>query len=38
VNRGTTSYLRLAFNRPAYQVSTTDKKIDAHTFWAQLTR
>jgi len=38
VNRGTSTSLRLAFNRPAYQVSTTDKKIEAHTFWAQLTR
>ena len=38
VNRGTTTSLRLAFNRPAYQVSTTDKKIDAHNFWVQLTR
>lgn len=38
VNRGTTSALRLAFNRPAYQVSTTDKNIGAKTFSVVLTK
>jgi len=38
VNRGTTTSLRLAFNRPPYQVSTTDKKITAKTFSAVLTK
>jgi hypothetical protein len=32
VDRGTTSALRLVFNRPAYQVSTTDKNIPAKSF------
>jgi hypothetical protein len=32
VNRGTTPALALAFNRPAYQVSTTDKSIPAKSF------
>ena len=36
VDRGTTKALRLAFNRPAYQVSTTGKKIAAKTFNAVL--
>jgi hypothetical protein len=38
VDRGTTTYLRLQYDRPAYQVSTTDKNIKAHSFWVQLTR
>lgn len=38
VNRGTTSALRLAFNRPAYAVSTTDKSIPAKTFSVVLTK
>ena len=38
VDRGTSTYLRLQYARPAYEVSTTDKKIQPHTFWAQLTR
>jgi hypothetical protein len=32
VDKGTTSALRLAYNRPAYAVSTTDKSIPAKTF------
>jgi len=32
VNRGTTPARALAFNRPAYQVSTTDKSIPAKSF------
>ncbi|GAA2745040.1 hypothetical protein GCM10009868_25050 [Terrabacter aerolatus] len=38
VNRGTTNALSLAFNRPAYQVSTTDKNIGAKTFTVVLTK
>ncbi|TQN46622.1 hypothetical protein FHX52_3350 [Humibacillus xanthopallidus] len=38
VNRGTTSALTLAFNRPAYQVSTTDKAINAKTFTVVLSK
>jgi hypothetical protein len=38
VDRGTSSALRLAFNRPAYEVSTTDKKIPASTFAVVLTK
>jgi len=38
VNRGTTSALTLAFNRPAYQVSTTDKNIPAKTFTVVLSK
>ncbi|WP_076262126.1 hypothetical protein [Intrasporangium flavum] len=38
VDRGTSTYLRLQYARPAYQVSTTDKKIQPHTYWVQLTR
>ncbi|WP_323096448.1 hypothetical protein [Intrasporangium sp. YIM S08009] len=38
VDRGTSTYLRLQYARPAYEVSTTDKKIQPHTFWVQLTR
>lgn len=38
VNRGTTNALSLAFNRPAYQVSTTDKNIGAKTFSVVLTK
>ncbi len=38
VDRGTTSALSLAFNRPAYQVSTTDKNIGAKTFTVVLSK
>ena len=38
VDRGTTSALRLAYNRPAYQVSTTDKNINAKTFSVVLSK
>jgi hypothetical protein len=38
VNRGTTSALTLAYNRPAYQVSTTDKNIPAKTFTVVLSK
>ena len=38
VNRGTTSALQLAFNRPAYEVSTTDKNLPAKTFTVVLTK
>ncbi|NUQ31896.1 MAG: hypothetical protein HOP99_03600 [Dermatophilaceae bacterium] len=38
VDRGTTSSLKLAFNRPAYQVSTTDRKLPAKTFTVVLTK
>lgn len=38
VDKGTTSSLRLAFNRPAYEVSTTDKSIKAKTFSVVLTK
>jgi hypothetical protein len=38
VDKGTTSSLRLAFNRPAYEVSTTDKSITAKTFSVVLTK
>ncbi|WP_374970347.1 hypothetical protein [Terrabacter sp. BE26] len=38
VDRGTGSALRLAFNRPAYQVSTTGKKIPANSFSVVLTK
>ncbi|TQM62053.1 hypothetical protein FBY41_2079 [Humibacillus xanthopallidus] len=38
VNRGTTSALTLAFNRPAYQVSTTDKAIKAKTLTVVLSK
>jgi len=38
VNRGTTNALNLAFNRPAYQVSTTGKNIGAKTFSVVLTK
>lgn len=38
VDKGTTSSLRLAFNRPAYEVSTTDKNIKAKTFSVVLTK
>lgn len=38
VDKGTTSSLRLAFNRPAYEVSTTDKKITAKTFSVVLSK
>ncbi|GAB3878322.1 hypothetical protein [Terrabacter terrigena] len=38
VDRGTTSALRLGFNRPAYQVSTTGKKLPAKTFGVVLTK
>ncbi|WP_343991630.1 hypothetical protein [Terrabacter terrae] len=38
VDRGTGNALRLAFNRPAYQVSTTDKKIPANSFSVVLTK
>ncbi|GAA2467001.1 hypothetical protein [Terrabacter carboxydivorans] len=38
VNRGTSNALSLAFNRPAYQVSTTDKNIGAKTFTVVLTK
>jgi hypothetical protein len=38
VDKGTTSALRLAFNRPAYAVSTTDKNIPAKTFSVVLTK
>jgi hypothetical protein len=38
INRGTTSALRLAFNRPAYAVKTTDKSIPAKTFSVVLTK
>lgn len=38
VDRGTTSSLKLAFNRPAYEVSTTGKNIPAKTFTAVLAK
>ena len=38
VNRGTTSALQLAFNRPAYEVSTTDKNLPAKTFTVALSK
>ena len=38
VDKGTTTALRLAFNRPAYAVSTTDKNIPAKTFSVVLTK
>ncbi|WP_461047226.1 hypothetical protein [Terrabacter koreensis] len=38
VDRGTTSALKLGFNRPAYQVSTTGKKLPAKTFTVVLTK
>lgn len=38
VNRGTTSALTLAFNRPAYEVSTTDKNIKAKTLTVALSK
>ena len=38
VDRGTTSALKLAFNRPAYQVSTTGKKLPTKTFTVVLTK
>jgi hypothetical protein len=38
VDKGTTTALRLAFNRPAYAVSTTDKSIPAKTFSVVLTK
>ena len=38
VDRGTSTYLRLQYARPAYEVSTTDKKIQPRSFWVQLTR
>ncbi|MEW1955507.1 hypothetical protein [Terrabacter sp. NPDC080008] len=38
VDRGTTSSLKLAFNRPAYEVSTTGKNIPAKTFSAVLVK
>ncbi|WP_460625524.1 hypothetical protein [Intrasporangium mesophilum] len=38
VNRGTTTALRLAFNRPSYQVSTTDKNIPSKTFSVVLSK
>ena len=38
VNRGTTSALQLAFNRPAYEVSTTDKNLPAKTFTVVLSK
>jgi hypothetical protein len=38
VDRGTSSALSLAYNRPAYEVSTTDKSIKAKTFTVPLTK
>lgn len=38
VDRGTTSSLKLAFNRPAYEVSTTGKNIPAKTFTTVLVK
>lgn len=38
VDKGTTASLRLAFNRPAYEVSTTDRKITAKTFSVVLSK
>jgi hypothetical protein len=38
VDRGTTKALRLGFNRPAYSVSTTGKKLPAKTFGVVLTK
>src|SRR6478735_508496 len=38
VDKGTTTALRLAYNRPAYAVSTTDKSIPAKTFSVVLTK
>ncbi|MGO4596425.1 hypothetical protein [Terrabacter sp. 2RAF25] len=38
VDRGTTSSLKLGFNRPAYQVSTTGKKLPAKSFTVVLTK
>ena len=38
VDRGTTSALRLAYNRPAYEVSTTDKNIPAKTMSVVLSK
>jgi len=38
VDKGTSTALRLAFNRPAYAVSTTDKSIPAKTFSVVLTK
>jgi len=38
VDRGTTSSLKLAFNRPAYEVSTTGKNIPAKTFTTVLAK
>lgn len=38
VNRGTTSALSLAFNRPPYTVSTTGKKLPPKTFSVTLTK
>jgi hypothetical protein len=38
VDRGTSTSLRLQYNRPPYKVSTTDKTIKARMFWVQLTR
>jgi len=38
VDKGTASGLRLAFNRPAYVVSTTDTNIKAKTFSVVLTK
>ena len=36
VDRGTSTALKLAYHRPAYQVSTTDKSIKARTFLVTL--
>lgn len=38
VDRGTTSSLKLVFNRPAYQVSTTGRSFPAKTFSAVLVK
>ena len=38
VDRGTTTALKLAYHRPAYEVSTTDKNIKAKTFTVVLTK
>jgi hypothetical protein len=38
IDRGTTKALSLGFNRPAYSVSTTGKKIPAKTFSVVLTK
>ncbi len=38
VNRGTTTALRLAFNRPSYQVSTTGKSIPSGVFSVVLSK